>query len=87
MMICSFILTITSLSMVFAGGGLIPLEPVAETGSYAGQALDVLGNTAVVGHKIDDVYALRFYEHTLKGWNPTEAVSYTHLTLPTILLV
>ena len=60
--------------MVFAGGGLIPLEPVAETGSYAGQALDVLGNTAVVGHKIDDVYALRFYEHTLKGWNPTEVV-------------
>ena len=60
--------------MVFTGGGLIPLEPVAETGSYAGQALDVLGNTAVVGHKIDDVYALRFYEHTLKGWNPTEVV-------------
>ena len=47
--------------MVFAGGELVPLEPVAEAGSYAGQALDVLGNTAAVGHKIDDAYALRFY--------------------------
>jgi hypothetical protein len=71
---CSFILTLTYTSMVYAVGGLVPLEPVAETGSYAGQALDVLGNTAVVGHKIDDGYALRFYDHTPEGWSAAEVV-------------
>ncbi len=53
------------------GGELTPLEPTAETGSYAGQALDAQGNTAAVGHKIDGSYAIRFYEHSTKGWNQT----------------
>jgi hypothetical protein len=56
------------------GGELTPLEPTAETGSYAGQALDAQGNTAAVGHKIDGSYAIRFYEHSTKGWNQTEVV-------------
>jgi hypothetical protein len=56
------------------GDELTPLEPTAETGSYAGQALDAQGNTAAVGHKIDGSYAIRFYEHSTKGWNQTEVV-------------
>jgi hypothetical protein len=60
---------------VFAGGELMPLEPMlAETGSYAGQALDVQENIAAVGQKIDGDYAIRFYEHSPKGWNQTEVV-------------
>ena len=69
-----FILTITIAPSVFAVGEVTQLEPVAETGSYAGQALDVLGNTAAVGHKIDGSYAIRFYEHTPQDWIPTDVV-------------
>jgi len=70
------VLLLTVLAVVFSNGDgeLIPLEPTAETGSYAGQALDAKGNTAAVGHKIGGTYAIRFYEHSLKGWNQTEAV-------------
>ena len=67
--------SILSIALSFGGGDVTPLEPVlAETSSYAGQALDVFGNTAAVGHKIKGTYAIRFYEHTLKGWNETELV-------------
>ena len=59
---------------VFAGGEPIPLEPVAEVSSYAGQALDVKENITAVGHKIKGTYTIRFYEHSLTGWNPTEIV-------------
>jgi hypothetical protein len=69
-----FILTLTIAPSVFAVGEVTQLEPVAETGSYAGQALDVLGNTAAVGHKIDGSYAIRFYEHTPQDWIPTDVV-------------
>jgi hypothetical protein len=55
-----------------ADAAVTPLLPVAETGSYAGQALDVLDNIAAVGHKIDGNYAIRFYEHSPAGWNPTQ---------------
>jgi hypothetical protein len=61
--------------MAFAGGELIPLEPVAETGSYAGQGLDVKDNVAAVGHIIDGSYAIRFYEHSPTGWNSVEAIT------------
>ena len=59
---------------VFAGSVPTPLDPVAETGSYAGQALDVKENVAAVGHKVKGAYAIRFYEHTMKGWNQSEVV-------------
>jgi hypothetical protein len=57
------------------GGSLTPLEPMAEFGSYAGQALDVDGNLAAVGHKVDGTYALRFYEHSQAGWLLSETAS------------
>jgi hypothetical protein len=63
-------------SMTFGGTEVTPLEPLfAETGSYAGQALDVKDNLVAVGHKVDDTYAIRFYEHTSKGWNSDEVVN------------
>ena len=62
-------------TLVFAGGEPIPLEPVADSGSYAGQALDVKENLAAVGHKIKSSYAIRFYEHSTTGWNPLEAMT------------
>ena len=64
---------VTSASL--AGGNITPLDPVAEAGSYAGQALDVLGNFAAVGHKIDGAYAVRFYEHSPAGWLSTQTAA------------
>jgi hypothetical protein len=66
--------SIISISCSLGGGDSTPLEPIAESGSYAGQALDVNDNLAAVGHKIGGSYAIRFYEHTLKGWNQVEVV-------------
>ena len=64
-----------SIALSLGSGELTPLEPIlAESGSYSGQALDVQENLAAVGHKIDGTYAIRFYEHTPKGWNQTEVV-------------
>jgi len=57
---------------VVGGVELVPLDPIAETGSYAGQALDVKGNLAAVGHKINDSYSVRFFKHSAKGWNQIE---------------
>ena len=44
----------TVLTVVFSNGGvaLTPLEPNAETGSYAGQALDVQKISGVLGLSI-----------------------------------
>lgn len=56
------------------GSEVTPLEPVAEAGSYAGQALDVQGNLVAAGHKIDDQFVVRFYEHSPAGWLPTETI-------------
>ena len=39
-------------SAAFAGGFVTLLDPFAETGSYAVQALDLLGNTAAAGHNM-----------------------------------
>jgi hypothetical protein len=64
-----------SIALSLGSGELTPLEPIlAESGSYSGQALDVQENLAAVGHKIDGTYAIRFYEHSTKGWNQTEVV-------------
>tara|TARA_X000001036_G_scaffold362211_1_gene345736 strand:- start:3328 stop:4620 length:1293 start_codon:yes stop_codon:yes gene_type:complete len=65
------------LTVLFSNGEneLTPLEPTSEVGSYAGQALDAQGNVAAVGHKIGSSYAIRFYEHSTKGWNQAEIVA------------
>ena len=64
-----------SISLSFSGGDITPLEPVAQAGSYAGQALDVKDNLGAVGHKIDGTYAIRFYQHTPTGWDVSQVVS------------
>lgn len=69
-----FPIAILCSSTTIAGSDLTPLDPVAEVGSYAGQALDVQDNLAAVGHKIEDTYAVRFYQHTPAGWNPSKIV-------------
>ena len=67
------ILTVTALTSVsFGGGDLTPLGPVAEVGSYAGQAMDIKDNLAAIGHKVDGSYAIQFYAHTPLGWNVVE---------------
>lgn len=64
------ILTVAALtSASFGGGDLTPLGPVAELGSYAGQAMDIKDNVAAVGHKVNGSYAIQFYDHTTAGWN------------------
>jgi hypothetical protein len=69
--------TLVSSSVVVAvsyGGDLTPLGPIAEVGSYAGQAMDVDGGLLAVGHKEGSSYALRFYGHSPSGWDLSSSV-------------
>ncbi|HIN84415.1 MAG TPA: hypothetical protein EYN11_02565 [Phycisphaerales bacterium] len=73
----NFLVLFISLSttVAVASADVIPLEPIAEIGSYAGQALDVKNNLAAVGQKVSGSYAVCFYEHSITGWTLTETTT------------
>ena len=58
-----------------AGNDLEPLGPLAETGSYAGQAMDAQGNLLAIGQKNGAQYAVMFYGHDAEGWQLTQALN------------
>jgi len=58
-----------------AGNDFEPLGPLAETGSYAGQAMDAQGNLLAIGQKNGAQHAVMLYAHDSEGWQLSQAVN------------
>ena len=72
------IVTLMSVALcgsAWAGNDLEALGPLAESGSYAGQAMDVSGNLLAIGQKVSSNYVVMLYEHSTEGWEQSQAVN------------